>query len=41
MLARGGAIFVSVMDIFKFFASLWSEVAWFGQFVVLQINYGV
>jgi len=28
-----------MLDIFEFFASWWSEVAWFGQFVVLQINY--
>jgi len=29
------------MDIFEFFAPWWSEVAWFSQFVVLQINYCV
>jgi len=33
--------FWKILDIFKFFASWWSEVAWFSQFVVLQINYDV
>jgi len=28
-------------NIGEFFASLWSEVAWFGRFVVSQINYEV
>jgi len=27
--------FLQILDIFEFIASLWSEVAWFGQFVVL------
>jgi len=26
---------VKILDIFEFFASWWSKVAWFGQFVVL------
>jgi len=39
ILARRGAIFVQILDNFEFFASWWFEVAWFGQFVVLQINY--
>jgi len=30
-----------MLDIFEFFASWWSEIAWYGQFVVLQINYDV
>jgi len=29
------------LDIFEVFASWWAEVACFGQFVVLQINYDV
>jgi len=33
ILAREEAIFVKILDIFEFFASWWSEVAWFGQFV--------
>jgi len=41
ILAREGAIFVQILDIFEFFASWWSNVAWFGQFVVLQINYDI
>jgi len=41
ILAREGAIFVKILNIFEFFASWWYEVAWFGQFVVLQINYDV
>jgi len=41
ILAREGAIFVKILDIFEFFASWWSEVTWFGQFVVLQINYAI
>jgi len=31
-------IFEKILDIFVFW---WSEVAWFGQFVVLKITYGV
>jgi len=38
---RERAIFVNILDTFEFFVSCWSEVAWFGQFVVLQINYDV
>jgi len=41
ILNREGAIFVQILDILVFHASWWSEVAWFGQFVVLQINYDV
>jgi len=33
--------FVKNLDIFEFFASWWSEVTCFDQFVVLQINYDV
>jgi len=36
-----GAIFVQMLDIFEIFAFLWSKVAWFGQVVVLQINYDI
>jgi len=38
ILAREGDIFVKILDIFEFFATWWFEVAWFSQFVVLQIN---
>jgi len=41
ILTRKGAIFVKILDIFEFFASYWSEVAWFDQVVVLQIDYDV
>jgi len=35
ILARERAIFVKTLDIFEFFASWWSEVAWFDQLGVL------
>jgi len=34
-------IFVKTLDIFEFFASWWSKVAWFGQLGILIINYDV
>jgi len=41
LLAREGAIFVKIFRYFYILASWWSEVVWFGQFVILQINYDV
>jgi len=37
ILPREGAIFVKILDIFEFFVSWWPEVAWFRQFLILQI----
>jgi len=33
--------FCKNIGFYEFVASLWLEVAWFGEFVVLQINYDI